>query len=81
MPTGPKHQRFVDAVDEDGEEFSYAEDCRCMLGEDHSADPDDPWGESLSVSDAADIWMSSGQDEDYTFGYSEDELGNAAGRG
>lgn len=34
-------------------------------------------GESLSVYDAADIWMSSGMDEDYMFGYSEDELRNA----
>lgn len=31
----------------------------------------------LSVYDAADIWMSSGMDEDYMFGYSENELRNA----
>lgn len=31
----------------------------------------------LSVYDAALIWMSSGKDEDYTFGYSEDELEDA----
>ncbi len=68
MPTGPKHQKFVDAVDKKGNEVSYAEECRCMLGEDHHADPDDPWGESLSGSSyAEDIWMSSGQDEDYDF--------------
>ncbi len=30
--------------------------------------------ERLSASDAADIWMSNGCDEDYTFGYSEEEL-------
>lgn len=30
--------------------------------------------ETLDPSDAADIWMSSGMDEDYTFGYSDDEL-------
>ena len=34
-------------------------------------------GESLSVWDAADIWMSNGMDEDYMFGYTEDELRNA----
>ena len=33
--------------------------------------------ESLSVYDAALIWMSNGMDEDYTFGYSEDELRDA----
>ena len=34
-------------------------------------------GESLSVWDAADIWMSNGMDEDYMFGYSEEELRDA----
>ncbi len=34
-------------------------------------------GESLSVYDAAEIWVSHGKDEDYMFGYSEDELENA----
>ena len=34
-------------------------------------------GEAINVWDAADIWMSSGMDEDYTFGYTEDELKNA----
>lgn len=33
--------------------------------------------ESLSVYDAALIWMSHGKDEDYTFGYSESELEDA----
>ncbi len=31
----------------------------------------------LDVSDAAEIWASNGKDEDYTFGYSEDELEEA----
>lgn len=35
--------------------------------------------EALSVDDAADIWMSHGMDEDYTFGYSDDELRRAGG--
>lgn len=45
-----------------------------MLSYDHSDDPENPWGEGLSVSDAAEIWKGSGLDEDYMFGYSEDEL-------
>lgn len=36
-------------------------------------------GESLSVYDAALIWASYGKDEDYMFGYSEDELEDALG--
>ena len=35
-------------------------------------------GETLSVWDAADIWLSKGRDEDYMFGYTEDELRRAA---
>lgn len=33
--------------------------------------------ESLNVYDAALIWLSNGKDEDYTFGYSEEELEDA----
>ena len=33
--------------------------------------------EALSAYDAALIWQSHGRDEDYTFGYSEDELEDA----
>ena len=42
------------------------------------ADDDGNSGETLSVSDAADIWLSKGRDEDYMFGYTEDELRRAA---
>lgn len=35
--------------------------------------------ESLSVHDAADMWLSNGMDEDYTFGYDLKELRRAAG--
>ena len=41
-------------------------------------DDDGDSGETLSVSDAADIWLSKGRDEDYMFGYTEDELRRAA---
>ncbi len=34
-------------------------------------------GEMLSVYDAALVWRSKGKDEDYMFGYTEDELKNA----
>lgn len=37
-------------------------------------DEDDSDDESLSVYDAALIWMSNGKDEDYMFGYTEEEL-------
>lgn len=44
------------------------------FGED---DEDDEDHEGLSVYEAADIWASHGKDEDYMFGYTEDELENA----
>lgn len=39
-----------------------------------SPDDEDDDEERLSVYDAALIWLSHGKDEDYTYGYSEDEL-------
>lgn len=68
MPTGPKHYRRND----DGS----CEQCRCMIGEDHG---DSEVDESLSVEDAADIWLSHGMDEDHTFGLGEADLRRAAG--
>jgi ribosomal protein L37AE/L43A len=53
----------------------YCENCHYGLDED--ADEDDNHGELLSVDDAALIWQSKGCDEDYTFGYTEDELRRA----
>jgi hypothetical protein len=44
-------------------------------------DADGDTGERLSVWDAADIWLSNGMDEDYMFGYTEDELRRAAKQG
>lgn len=52
----------------------YCENCRYGLDDD---DDDEDDGESLSVYDAALIWASNGKDEDYTFGYSEEELEDA----
>lgn len=94
MTTGVQHQRLVEiSVPTEGSEErrSYVK-CRCTIGADHDdpevlisqydpnedEDEDDGEGEALSVYDAADIYGSKGQDEDYTFGYSEDELRRAA---
>lgn len=51
----------------------YCENCRYGLEDDDFEDED----ESLNVYDAAEIWVSNGKDEDYTFGYSIDELEKA----
>ena len=51
----------------------YCENCRYGLEDDDDEDDD----ETLSVYEAADIWVSHGKDEDYTFGYSEEELEDA----
>lgn len=84
MPTGPTHHVFG-PNDEMG-------DCRCTLGRHHYADgtphESDLWAgfddegspeETLSVYEAANIWLSNGMDDDYTFGYSESDLRSAAG--
>lgn len=60
MPTGPKHIHSYNYL-HDGIEERVEEVCRCMIGEDH----DD--GDGLSPSDAEEIWLSSGMDEDYDF--------------
>lgn len=41
------------------------------------ADDEEDDSERLSVFDAALIWASNGKDEDYTFGYTEEELEDA----
>ncbi len=43
---------------------------------DDTHDEDDD-NERLSVWDAAEIWASNGKDEDYMFGYTEEELEDA----
>lgn len=45
--------------------------------EEEEDDDDDDDGESLSVWEAADIWLSNGMDEDSMFGYTEEELRRA----
>jgi hypothetical protein len=53
--------------------------CDCPAAHELGDEDDAESGESLSVYDAADIWLSNGMDEDYTFGYDERELRRAAG--
>lgn len=65
MPTGPKHHRFTEAAD--GSDDSYAEDCRCTIGQDHDDDGGETEFGGLGESDAEAIWLSSGLDEDYDF--------------
>lgn len=55
----------------------YVDNLDCDIdGYDDDNDNDDS-SESLSVDEAAEIWLSHGMDEDYTFGYTEEELRNA----
>lgn len=44
------------------------------MGKQYDDEYDD---EAISVYDAALIWASNGKDEDYTFGYTEEELEDA----
>lgn len=53
----------------------YCKNCRYGLEDDYEDDYDSD--ESIDVYDAAEIWFSNGMDEDYTFGYSEEELRRA----
>lgn len=88
MPTGQSHERLISAdFDDAGNLLNVSvEDCRCMIGTNHDGDGNeiDDWQDledessTLSVYDAADIWRSHGEDSDYQFGYSEDELRTAA---
>lgn len=43
----------------------------------YCADEESEDDEQIDVYEAALIWASNGKDEDYTYGYSEDELENA----
>ena len=45
--------------------------------DEYDEDEYDDDSETLSVYDAALIWASNGKDEDYTFGYTEEELEDA----
>lgn len=69
---GHRLRRDVDAFGSwDGE--TYICDW-CASEYDDDVDEDD---ESLDVYEAAEIWASNGRDEDYTFGFTEEELEEA----
>lgn len=53
----------------------WCDNCHAGLEDDEEDEDDD--SESISVWEAADIWMSHGKDEDYMFGYTEEELEDA----
>lgn len=50
---------------------------KSKANDDIDDDEDYESDESLSVWDAAEIWASNGKDEDYMFGYTEEELEDA----
>lgn len=93
MPTGPLHQRCGVGtlgagtsedcrctIGEDHNDYGILT-ADCNLGQDDDMQESDTQDsdETLSVYGAAEIWMSHGMDEDYTFGYRDDELRRAAG--
>lgn len=53
----------------------WCNNCHAGLNDDELDEDDD--SESISVYDAAQIWASHGKDEDYTFGFTEQELEDA----
>lgn len=65
MPTGPKHSKHTEVGD--GTDDTWAEECRCTIGEDHYVGDDFPLSEQLSATEAEDIYLSSGMDSDYDF--------------
>lgn len=60
----------------EGDGYWYCPKCNESFFEGYDEDGESV-GESLSVDEAAAIWASNGKDEDYTFGYSEEELEDA----
>lgn len=58
----------------EGEGYWHCAHCKESFYEGYDEDGDPDGGDVLSVDEAALIWLSHGMDEDYTYGYSEDEL-------
>ena len=61
----------------EGEGYWHCSHCNESFFEGVDEDGDPEGGNVLSVGDAALIWASHGKDEDYMFGYTEDELEDA----
>lgn len=53
------------------------DDEKADYGDIPNYEDDEEFEDGLSVYDAAEIWASNGKDEDFTFGYSEEELESA----
>ena len=70
--------RIGEKIDDAQDEWQRAQADWLSGADDDDDDADGDTGEALSVWDAADIWLSKGMDEDYMFGYTEDELRRAA---
>jgi hypothetical protein len=69
---------ILEKIAEAEDDFRRAQEDSLSGADDDDDEADWDSGEALSVWDAADIWLSSGMDEDRMFGYSEDELRRAA---
>ena len=65
------------ATEYEGDGYWYCAKCRKAFYEGYDEDGEPEGSERLSVYDAALLWASHGKDEDYTFGYTEEELENA----
>lgn len=61
----------------EGDGYWHCAKCRKTFYEGYDEDGESEGSERLSVYDAALLWASHGKDEDYTFGYTEEELENA----
>ena len=69
---------FENEANQEGSDHAFQQMAGHRLGS-SSEDDEGEGGQRLNVSDAADIWLSHGMDEDYRSGYSDDELRRAAG--
>ena len=72
MKRCPNCGNEFEVIGTDTELWYYCDKCDKEFEYDEEED-----GDCLSVYEAADIWASNGKDEDYTFGYSEEELEEA----
>lgn len=75
-----EYGRTEEAIAEAEDDFRRAQEQFDYLlsGADDDEDSGRDSQEALDVYAAADIWLSNGMDEDYRFGYTEDELRRAA---
>ena len=71
---GHRLSRYLDSFGNwDGETYI----CTHCFGDNDNDDYNDDDEDCLSVYDAALIWASNGKDEDYSFGYSDEDLDDA----